>query len=316
MMPPVLAIVGPTAAGKSALALELAAALGGEIVNGDALQVYRGFDIGTAKPGAEERARVRHHLIDLLEPHERYSAGEFARRARTAIAEILARGRMPIVVGGSGLYFRALFQGLSPVPPGDPAVREALRCRLEQEGLEPLQKELASLDPATATRLAGTDTQRTLRALEVALTSGRPLSSWITQQPFGEQPFSALRIGLTVPRAILYDRIEGRVYSMMESGWLQEVRSLIASGLSPELPAFQAIGYRQLSRHLLEGWSLDLALDEIVRATRRFAKRQGTWFRKEPGITWFEGPSLGRTTDSIFIYLQRAGVGRGALNAH
>ncbi len=315
-MPPVLAIVGPTAAGKSELALELALALEGEIVNGDALQVYRGLDLGTAKPSAEERARVRHHLIDVLEPRERYSAGEFARRASAAIAEIEGRGRLPIVVGGSGLYFRALFEGLSPVPPGDPELRGALRLRLVAEGLEALRRELAERDPDTAVRLAAGDTQRILRALEVVLASGRPLSSWIAEQPFGVRPFSALRIGLTLPRGILYDRIEGRVARMMERGWLQEVRGLIASGLSPELPAFQAIGYRQLCRHLLAEWSLEAAVEEIVRATRRFAKRQLTWFRKEPGITWFEGPSLDRRADQVITHLQRAGVGRGALNAH
>src|SRR5436305_1726215 len=183
---PILAIVGATATGKSALGLALAERLGGEIVSADALQAYRGFDLGTAKPGEAERLRVPHHLIDILEPHERYSAGEFARRAGEALAEIEGRGRLPIVVGGSGLYLRALLSGISPTPPGDPAVRRELRDRLAAEGLPALAAELAHRDPATAARLAPGDTQRILRALEVAQFSGRPLSAWIASQPFGK----------------------------------------------------------------------------------------------------------------------------------
>src|SRR5688572_2974737 len=167
--------------------MALAERLGGEIVNADALQVYRGFDIGTAKPSAEERRRVPHHLIDLLEPYKRWSAGEFARRARAAIAEIEDRGRLPIVVGGSGLYLRALIEGISAVPPGDPATRRALRERLAAEGLPALAAELARRDPETAARLAPGDTQRVLRALEVALVSGAPLAAWISRQPFGKE---------------------------------------------------------------------------------------------------------------------------------
>jgi tRNA dimethylallyltransferase len=287
MPPPVLAIVGATATGKSALGMSLAKALGGEIVNADALQVYRGFDIGTAKPSAGEREQVPHHLVDILDADERYSAGEFARRAGAAIAEILGRGRVPIVVGGSGLYLRALFSGISPIPPGDPAVRARLRQRAGAEGLPVLAAELAALDPETAARLAPADSQRILRALEVALVSGVPMSAWIARQPFGIQGIAAIQVGLTVPRGILYDRIASRVRAMVGRGWIEEVAGLLGRGLAPSLPAFQAIGYRQLARHLVVGQSLDAALQETVQATRRFAKRQETWFRKEPGVTWF-----------------------------
>src|SRR5947199_1199054 len=222
-MQPVLAIVGATATGKSALGMALAEELGGEIVSADALQVYRGLDIGTAKPGPADRARVPHHLIDVLEPHEVYSAGEFARRAREAIAEIEGRGRLPIVVGGSGLYLRALLSGISPVPPGDPEVRRELRDRLAAEGLPALYAELVRRDPETAARLAPGDTQRVLRALEVAQVSGRPLSAWIASQPFGKKGITATTVGLTVPRSILYDEIAGRVARMLEQGWVREV---------------------------------------------------------------------------------------------
>jgi tRNA dimethylallyltransferase len=305
-----LAILGATATGKSALALAVAEELGGEIINADALQVYRGFDIGTAKPVLEERARVRHHLIDILEPHERYSAGEFARRARTAIADIRGRGATPVVVGGSGLYLRALFEGISPVPPGDPAVRERLRERLAAEGLEALRRELAAIDPATADRLAAGDTQRVLRALEVAAVSGEPLSAWISRQPFGIQRIAAIRVGLTVPRAILYDQIASRVARMVNEGWVEEVAGLLGQGLDPELPAFQAIGYRQLIRHLEGEWSLEQAVGETIRATRRFAKRQETWFRREPDITWFAATNLNRLISRVLDYGKHRGLGR------
>ena len=312
-MPPVLAIVGATATGKSELGLALAEEIGGEIVNADALQAYRGLDIGTAKPGAADRARAPHHLIDILEPHEVYSAGEFARRARAAIAEIQERGRTPVVVGGSGFYLRALFSGLSPLPSGNPETRQALRERLEKEGLGALRADLERLDPKTAARLEPGDTQRTMRALEVVLATGRPLSSWQEEQPLGTQGIAeipAVRVGLTLPRSILYDRIAGRVAWMMEAGWLGEVAGLLQQGLSPRLPAFQAIGYRQLVRHLEGNGSLEQAVAEIVRETRRFAKRQETWFRKEPDVTWFSAQELKRQIPGVLRHAKHRGLGR------
>lgn len=287
-MRPLLIVLGPTATGKSALALELAAALGGEIVSADALQVYRGLDIGTAKPSPEERRRVRHHLIDVLDPDQPYSAGEFARRARAAIAEIEGRGRVALVVGGSGLYLRALTEGISPVPRGDPEVRAELRRRLDAEGLAPLAAELARRDPESAARLASGDTQRVLRALEVALVSGRPLARWIARQPFGRERVPAVKIGLTLPRAILYDRITRRAVQMVERGWVEEVGGLLERGYTPDAAAFQAIGYRQLAAHFRGERSLDSALEETIRETRRFAKRQLTWFRREPDVEWHD----------------------------
>ncbi|HEX6902845.1 MAG TPA: tRNA (adenosine(37)-N6)-dimethylallyltransferase MiaA [Thermoanaerobaculia bacterium] len=309
-MEPVLAILGPTATGKSRLGMALAESLGGEIVNADALQVYRGLDIGTAKPTLEERERVPHHLIDILDPHEIWSAGEFARRAEEAIADIQGRGRVAIVVGGSGLYLRALFEGISPVPPGDPDVRRELRERLEREGLAVLREELLNLDPETAGRITAGDTQRILRALEVARVTGRPLSSWIAEQPFGTQRIAAIRVGLTLPRSILYDQIAGRVAWMMEAGWREEVAGLLRRGVSPDVPAFQAIGYRQLVRHLEGNGSLEGAVAEIVRETRRFAKRQETWFRKEPDVTWFSAQELKRQIPGVLEHAKHRGLGR------
>ena len=308
-MQPVLAILGATATGKSTLAMALAEELRGEIVNADALQVYRGLDIGTAKPSRADRERVPHHLIDIKEPHEAYSAGEFARLARQAIAGIQARGGTAIVVGGSGLYLRALFQGISPIPPGDPEVRRELRVRLESAGLGALRLDLERLDPETAARLPTGDTQRVLRALEVALVSGRPLSSWIAEQPFGYESIAAVRVGLTLPRSILYDQIAGRVARMMAAGWREEVAGLLRQGLTSDLSAFQAIGYRQLVRHLEGDGSLDQAVAEIVRETRRFAKRQETWFRKEPDVTWFSAQELKRQIPGVLDYAKHRGFG-------
>ncbi|MCH9648046.1 MAG: tRNA (adenosine(37)-N6)-dimethylallyltransferase MiaA [Deltaproteobacteria bacterium] len=283
-----LAIVGPTATGKTELAIEIAEQIGGEIINADALQVYRGFDIGTAKPSKQEQQRVPHHLIDIVEAEHRYSAGEFSKRGRKAIEEIRGRGKQPIVVGGSGLYIRSLFEGLSPVPPGDPEVHSRLRKKLEEEGLEALRKQLKELDPVSALRISSGDTQRILRALEVALVTGRPLGEWIADQPFGEQALPSTKICLTLPKSLLYDRIECRVQRMVDYGWVEEVRNLLASGVNPEAPAFQAIGYRQIVRFLNDETTLEVALGDTVQATKRFAKRQNTWFRKEPGVQWVD----------------------------
>ena len=305
-MPPVLAIVGPTAVGKSALALELAGPLGGEIVNADALQVYRGLDIGTAKPSAEDCRRVPHHLLDILDPREAFSAGEFARRARQAIEEIRGRGRLPILVGGSGLYLRALVEGISPIPPIDPGLREELRRRFDREGLEGLRADLERLDPETAERLAPRDSQRHLRALEVVLGTGRPLSSWTGRAPVGGGSVEAVWIGLTAPRGLLYDRLAVRVGRMLADGWVDEVRRLLASGLTPSAPAFQAIGYRELAGHLAGEATLEEAKERIVRATRQYAKRQMTWFRRQSGVEWFDAGEV--TSAAVLRHLAGAGL--------
>jgi tRNA dimethylallyltransferase len=266
--------------------MDLAQELRGEIINADALQVYRGLDIGTAKPTLEERRLVRHHLVDILDPSEPYSAAEFARLAHVAIREIDSRGQLPIVVGGSGLYIRSLLQGMSPIPSVDPAIREWQNRRQRFQGLAPSRRELRVLDPPLADRLEERDTQRTLRGVEVALGTGKPLSWWQTLDRVKEQPLREVMVGLTLPRGILYDRVTERVQCMLDMGWLQEVEHLLASGLDIRVPAFQAIGYRQLTRCVLEGWGVEEAAQEIILATRRFAKRQLTWFRSQPNIHW------------------------------
>ena len=308
-MRPIVAILGATATGKSALALRLAEQLDGELVNADALQVYRGLDIGTGKPTAEERARVPHHLLDILDPDQPLSAGELARRARAAIADIESRNRLPIVVGGSGLYVRALFSGISPMPKIEPRLRVWLATARARHGLPPLRRWLRVLDPPSARRTTEGDTQRTLRALELALTSGRPQSWWIAQAPFVRDALPALRIGLTLPRTVLYHRIAERVSAMVAVGWVREVEGLLKAGWDPGLPAFQAIGYRQLAQHLRGEIGLDQAVEETIGATRRFAKRQATWFRSEPDVVWFEAHDPDATVSRVLDFLKNRGAG-------
>ena len=308
-MRPIVAILGATATGKSALALRLAEHLDGEIVNADALQVYRGFDIGTGKPTAAERARAPHHLLDILDPDEPLSAGELARRARIAIAEVQSRDRLPIVVGGSGLYLRALFSGISPMPQIEPRLRAWLTSAHARYGLAALRRWLRVLDPPTASRTTEGDTQRTLRALELALSSGYPQSWWIARSPFARDALPAVRIGLTLPRTVLYHRIAERVSAMVAMGWVGEVERLLEAGWDTGLPAFQAIGYRQLARNVHGEIGLDQAVEETVRATRRFAKRQATWFRREPDVVWFDAHDPEATVSRVLDFLKNQGAG-------
>ncbi len=270
-----------------------------ELVGADALQACREVSIGTAKPGPRARCRVRHHLIDVLAPHQRFSAGEFARRAAVAIEGIETRRRQPIVVGGSGFYLRSLFEGLAPVPRIPPELQARLRSELEASGLPALVAELRECDPDTAEVLAPGDTQRVLRALEVVRATGTPLSKWQRRGVERRLDRPVLRVGLTLPRAVLYDAIEARAVRMLESGWLAEVERLrryasARGGWSrQELPALQALGYRQLGAHLDGQLTLEQALEQTVRATRRYARRQETWFRRETGVFWVDASDAG-----------------------
>jgi tRNA dimethylallyltransferase len=303
-----LAVVGPTCTGKSALALALARRYGGELVNADALQAYRGLDRGTAKPDAAARAAVPHHLVDILDPRQPFSAGEFARRGRAVIDDIAARGRLPIVVGGSGFYLRALFTGLAAVPAVPASVREALRRRLDDEGIGALRAELERRDPELAARIDPVDRQRLLRGLEVLEATGRPLSSW-QRESRPASSISVLFLGLTLPRTLLYDRIATRAYAMLDGGWLDEIRELLRGGVPEDAPAFQAIGYRQLLRHLQGSCTLEQAMEDTLCATRRYAKRQETWFKRERVAAWFRSPDTERLEQDVIEFLSRQGIG-------
>ena len=309
---PILVLVGATAVGKSAIALAVARDFAGEIVNADALQLYRGLEIGTAKPTREERRAVPHHLLDVVDPGEVCSAADYAGRARATVAEIASRGKVAILVGGSGFYLQAALDGLGELPPTQPEVRSRLRARLESEGLATLAEELLRVDPETARRLAPNDRQRILRALEVLAVSGETMSAWQRRAPLGRDALPAWRIGLTLPRALLYHRIEKRVHEMLEAGWVEEVRSLLSAGVPPEAPAFQAIGYRQLAAYVTGRSSLDQAVAETIGATRRFAKRQETWFRRDERIRWHDARDVEAVDGEVRRWLAAMGAGETA----
>ena len=298
--PPAIAIMGPTASGKTAFALACAERFDGEIVSVDSALVYRGLDIGAAKPTAEEQARVPHHLIDVRDPWQPYSAAEFAIDARRAVDGILARGRMPVLAGGTGLYFRALLQGLAPMPDADPAIRAAIEAEARERGWSALHADLARIDPAAAARIHATDPQRIQRALEVHRASGRPISEWQAQAPRDRLPVRVLKLVLAPPdRAVLHARIEHRFDAMLAAGFLDEVRRLralpqlqaVAKPL--DLPAIRAVGYRQAWEHLDGGTTATEFRDRGVHATRQLAKRQLTWLRGELDAPWFD-PALQR----------------------
>lgn len=310
-MPRLVAIVGPTATGKSALAAAVARRHGGEVVNADALQIYRGLDVGTGKPGPELRAAAPHHLFDILPPADACSAAWLAELARAVLEEIAGRGRPAIVVGGGGFYVQAILDGLGPVPPTPPEVRRQWRECLAREGLPALVAELARRDPATASRLSPGDRHRILRALEVHAATGEPLSAWHARGPIGTNPLDAVRIGLTLPRALLYDRIELRVREMIAAGWVDEVERLLAAGVPASAPAFQALGYREIVAVLEGRMALTEAEQRIVAATRRYAKRQETWFRRDPRIRWFDARESEGAGQFIAPYMTGEGGGVG-----
>ncbi len=283
--PKVAVLVGPTAAGKTAVAVQLALKLGAEIVNADSLQVYRELDIGTAKPSPAERALVPHHLLDLVAPDEHYDAARYLADGRAVVAELGRRGVPPLVVGGTGLYLKALLGGLFPDGGKYPEVRRRLQEELAAQGLEALYRRLARLDPDTAGRLAPGDTYRILRALEVVEGSGTPISILRAGHRFADRPYETLKIGLALPRPELYARIDARVEAMLAQGWLAEVRGLL-SRYPSHLKPLQALGYRQLIAHLHGEVSLAEAVARIKTETRRYAKRQLTWFRADPEVRW------------------------------
>jgi tRNA dimethylallyltransferase len=287
--PRAIALMGPTASGKTAAALALAERLPVEVVSVDSALVYRRLDIGSAKPSSAERAAVPHHLIDIRDPWERYSAAEFARDAAARIEAIAARGRVPLLVGGTGLYFRALLDGLSPMPDSDPQLRAALAEELATHGSPVLHAQLARVDPRLAARIHPCDPQRILRGLEVFRASGRPLSAWQAEGRGSRPAFAVLKLALSPPREELHQRIARRFSMMLAQGLLAEVRALMADPrLRAELPAMRAVGYRQAWEHLSRGGTeADLGA-AVIAATRQLAKRQLTWLRAEPDLFWID----------------------------
>lgn len=296
---PVIAVVGPTGSGKSDLGVELALRLGGEVINADAMQFYRGMDIGTAKITVGERRSVPHHLLDIMDVREEASVSAFQTSARGLISEIQDRGRYPILVGGSGLYVRAALDVLD-FPGTDPAVRSALERRLEEEGLEALRAQLRAVDPVSADRLG--DGRRVVRALEVHQLTGRPFSSFMPAREYF-QP--AVQLGLNVERTLLHRRLAARVDRMVERGLLAEVETLAGRGLREGRTAGRALGYSQFLRVLDGESSVAEAVEQTVVATRQFARRQLTWFRADPRITWLDWDDPELTGKAAAAILER-----------
>ncbi|MDO8444525.1 MAG: tRNA (adenosine(37)-N6)-dimethylallyltransferase MiaA [Deltaproteobacteria bacterium] len=284
----IVVIVGPTASGKSKVALELAERFNGEIVNADSMQVYRYMDIGTAKPSKEYRERVRHHLIDIRNPDEEFDAAQFRDEASKGVEDILSRGYLPIVTGGTGLYLKALTEGLFDVPKVDKELRARLRKEVEDSGISALHKRLAEVDPVAAERIGPYNTHRIIRALEIFYLTGIPISQHQKSHAFSERPYDCMKIGLSVEREALYKKIDDRVDNMIKEGLVGEVSRIIAMGYRPETKAMQALGYSQICDYIAGKCGLDEAVSLIKRETRHYAKRQMTWFRRDDEIAWFD----------------------------
>lgn len=314
--PLAIAIMGPTASGKTAFALECAQRFGGEIVSVDSALVYRGLDIGAAKPSDEERAAAPHHLIDVRDPWQPYSAADFAHDARAAVDDILARGRLPILAGGTGLYFRALLHGLSPMPPADAAVRAGLEAEAAERGWPAMHAELMRIDPDAAARIHTTDPQRIQRALEVYRISGRPITAWQRESAKDAARFPCRVFKLALAprdRSVLHARIERRFDAMLDAGFLDEVRALRAlpelrAHPAPlDLPALRAVGYRQAWEHLDGLTDAREFRDRAIFATRQLAKRQLTWLRGDLALRWFDPEAdAAALQDAIGLFMNPA----------
>jgi tRNA dimethylallyltransferase len=283
---PLVAIVGPTGSGKSELALALAESFPGEIVNCDSVQIYRHLNIGTAKLAPEQRRGIPHHMIDVADPNEPVTAGDYARRVRPLLAEIVAAGRVPFVVGGTGFYLRALLEGLFPGPARAPSLRDRLA---EREAARPgsLHRILSRLDPPSATRIHSRDVNKLIRALEVCLLSRRPLSALQAEGRDRLEGFRPLKIGLDPPRPLLYARLDQRSRAMFEGGLIEEVQRILSFGFPESSKPLESLGYRQALEVLRGRLDREEAVRLAQRGTRRYAKRQWTWFRRDPAIEWF-----------------------------
>jgi tRNA dimethylallyltransferase len=304
---PLIVICSPTATGKTRLAIELAQATGGQIVNADSLQVYRYLDIGTAKPTREERERVIHHLIDVVDPDEEFNAAIYAERARAIIAKLAAEGKPVFVVGGTGLYIRALLQGIIETPPVDENIRNYYRELRDRLGREYLYGLLQNRDPQAAERISPNDTVRVIRALEVLDQSGQSIIALQQKHAFADCPYDAFKIGLSIDRDELKKRISVRTRQMVEAGLVEEVRGLLAKGYSEKLKPLQSLGYKQVVEFIRGRSAWDRALDLINRDTWQYAKRQLTWFAADKSINWFAQDQLEKIRKNIEAFWKAKG---------
>ena len=315
---PVIFLVGPTAIGKSRVAMLVARALKTEILTADSTQVYRGMDIGTDKPSAGDRAAVAHRLIDLVDPDESFNAGEYRRAAVFEIARLHGGGRIPLVVGGTGLYVRTLAYGLWEGPAADWELRRQWLAAEAAHGEGHLWTELSKVDPLLAAKIHPRDRNKIVRGLEVAKQTGRPLSEWHQRHGFLERPFPSVMIGLTMDRAALYRRIDTRVLREVQDGLIEETQRLLDAGYGEHLGSMKALGYRQMSGYLRGRYGYDEAVRKLQRDTRHFAKRQMTWFRSDPNVHWLslgEHESADEVADRVLEYLEVRGI-RGFAEGH
>lgn len=293
-------ILGPTAVGKSEIGFRLALDFKGEIINCDSMQVYRGFDIGTDKPPLEMRQKVRHHLLDIVDPHDQFTAMAFVSHALRAIDEIISRHHLPLVVGGTGLYIKALTEGLFPGPGRDPEIRRRLQEEAQRHGYPYLHAQLMAIDPEYGRKIHPNDRIRIIRALEIYFLTGQPISEHFKKtQPY-LQDFLIIKIGLKLEREVLKRRIEERVEKMFARGMVEETKNLLTSGVRPDAPPFQALGYKQVLRYLRGEITLEEAKELTKKETKQYAKRQMTWFRQMKGITWFNPQDY----EKIKLFLQ------------
>jgi tRNA dimethylallyltransferase len=295
-----IVVVGPTAIGKSTLACRLALRFGGEIVGCDSAQIYRSFDVATAKPPRDVRERIPHHLIDVADPSRDFSAGDYARLAEAAVRRIRARGARPIVAGGTGLYLRAFLRGLAEMPRRNERLRARLMSLAERKDENYLHRILKEHDPDTGARLSPRDRQRIVRALEVIFETGRPFSRIVEAAPFGEERHPTVKVGLRMPWSLLMRRIEARVDEFFAAGLVDEVRDILDAGVPPSSNAFKALGYREVIELLAGRLDLPSTVALVKANTRRYARRQLTWFRREPGVVWFDlGEEPGQSFEQI-----------------
>ena len=289
---PLVVVCGPTGIGKTRTAIALARRFNGEIISADSMQVYRHMDIGTAKPTAEEVDQARHHMIDLVNPDEHFDAHRYCHMARRLATELVSRGVLPIVAGGTGMYIKALLQGLFPMPSVPAAIQDRLKAELQQRGTAHMHRKLARRDPEMGRRLHPNDTARILRALAVWVTTGKSIAALQKAHRFEDRPFNVLKIGLAIDRPKLYDRINARSHAMIQAGLLEEVRGLLDKGYSENLNSMQSIGYRHMTNYIGGKIAWDEAVRTLKRDTRRYAKRQLTWFNADKEINWAEPSQL------------------------
>lgn len=304
--PKVVVVCGPTGIGKTRLSLELAREFNGGIVSADSMQIYRYMDIGTAKPEPFERAAAPHYMIDVADPDQPYDAARYAAEARNAVRALETEKKLPLIIGGTGLYIRALLHGLFDASPYSPELRNRLKQEAEQKGGRHLYNRLAGCDPEAAARIHPNDVYRIIRALEVYVLTGNPISEYQQKHGFAEAPFDALKIGLQMERKCLYEQINLRVEKMLDKGLLEEVQHLLEIGYSPKLKPMQSLGYRHMVEYLQGNICWKDAVCQMKRDTRRYAKRQLVWFRKDPDLAWMAPDSVKEACCHVRRFLSRS----------